>query len=203
MPTLDASNSATPPQSAASAAIEWSPIATIEYWKNAYSPPAGDDPHFWGHGMVAALLTEYLELRRKIQIKQSVQVVDLKALAYDSLAAAATRSNWMPPDYCANDWLADCRRWLEFGPPVNAHAVESTTFAETGSTGQGLSYDWVDAQAREDLLRFCETSADNEGYDVPKARMAHLAQLGLVRRVSGSIYEITEFGRRLEDALAG
>lgn len=197
MPIPDTSHSTTQTQTAANSVTEWSPIPTIEYWRDAYSPPVGDDPHFWGHGMVAALLTEYLELRRKIELEESV--VDLKALSYDSLVAAAIRSNWIPPEYCANDWLADCRRWLEFGPVVDTQGIEP----ESKNPCSGLSYDWIDAQARADLLRFCETCADNEGYDVPKARMAALAQLGLVRRVSGSIYELTEFGRRLEDALEG
>lgn len=44
------------------------------------------------------------------------------------------------------------------------------------------------------LRRFDECVRDGEGYDVAKAMMQRLAEIGVVRRVSGSIYEHTNFG---------
>lgn len=44
------------------------------------------------------------------------------------------------------------------------------------------------------LRRFYETSEDGEDYDVPKGMMQRLALIGLVRRTSGSRYELTDFG---------
>ena len=50
------------------------------------------------------------------------------------------------------------------------------------------------------LLRFNETCEDGEGYDVPKAMMQRLAVVGVVRRVTGNIYEATDFGRHVIEA---
>jgi hypothetical protein len=44
------------------------------------------------------------------------------------------------------------------------------------------------------LLRFHETCMDSQAYDVPKAMMQRLATIGLVRRVTASMYEATTFG---------
>lgn len=60
------------------------------------------------------------------------------------------------------------------------------------STGWQLD---IDSETISDLMRFEETCLDNEDYDVPKDRMQHLARMGLVSKVSGSVYEITYFGR--------
>lgn len=38
-------------------------------------------------------------------------------------------------------------------------------------------------------LRFCETCEDGEGYDVPKAMMKRLGELGLVVHKGGGWYE--------------
>lgn len=43
-----------------------SPIETIEYWRDAYAKPNGDQ-HFMGHGMVAKLLKEYAQLRAMLE----------------------------------------------------------------------------------------------------------------------------------------
>lgn len=42
---------------------QWEPIETIEYWLGAYSNKESGE-HFMGHGMVVALFTEYLALRK-------------------------------------------------------------------------------------------------------------------------------------------
>lgn len=44
------------------------------------------------------------------------------------------------------------------------------------------------------LRRFHECSQDGDEYDVAKPMMKRLAEIGLVRRVTGSIYEYTTFG---------
>jgi hypothetical protein len=44
------------------------------------------------------------------------------------------------------------------------------------------------------LRRFAETCEDGEGYDLPKVTMVRLARIGLVRRCTGNIYEVTDFG---------
>lgn len=60
------------------------------------------------------------------------------------------------------------------------------------STGWQLD---IDSETISDLLRFEETCLDNEDYDVPKDSVENLASIGLVSKVSGSVYEITDFGR--------
>lgn len=39
-------------------------------------------------------------------------MVDLKHSAYDRLCSAAAKSPWVPPEYFANDWLADLETFL-------------------------------------------------------------------------------------------
>lgn len=51
------------------------------------------------------------------------------------------------------------------------------------------------------LRRFCETCEDGEGYDVPKMMMNRLACIGLVRRVTRNIFQITDFGQSVIDGL--
>jgi len=51
------------------------------------------------------------------------------------------------------------------------------------------------------LRRFCETCEDGEGYDVPKLMMNRLACIGLVRRVTRNIFQITDFGQSVIDGL--
>jgi len=47
------------------------------------------------------------------------------------------------------------------------------------------------------LRRFDECAQDGEGYDVPKEMMQRLAEIGVVRRTSGSYYEHTDFGQHV------
>ena len=42
-----------------------SPVDHVRYWAEAYGPHA-TEPHFQGHGMVAALLTEYADLLERL-----------------------------------------------------------------------------------------------------------------------------------------
>jgi hypothetical protein len=42
-------------------------------------------------------------------------VLDLRISAFDQMAEAAGESNWIPPEYMANDWIADCCHLLRTG----------------------------------------------------------------------------------------
>jgi len=42
----------------------------------------------------------------------SVQVIDLDADAWASIKDAASKSPWMPPEYCMNDWVSDVCAFL-------------------------------------------------------------------------------------------
>jgi hypothetical protein len=44
------------------------------------------------------------------------------------------------------------------------------------------------------LERFMETCEDGQDYDVPKEMMRQLARIGIVRRVTRNIYEMTTLG---------
>jgi len=44
------------------------------------------------------------------------------------------------------------------------------------------------------LRRFDECVRDGQGYDVPKAMMRRLSEIGLVRRITANVYEHTDFG---------
>ncbi len=58
----------------------------------------------------------------------------------------------------------------------------------------------TEQQAR-DILRFCDTCEDGQGYDVPKDRMKSLARLGLIRTTGFSRYEITDAGDAVIEGL--
>lgn len=60
-------------------------------------------------------LAEEMVQQYGLEVDPGGEVIDLIHVAYNSLAEAASRSKWMPPEYCANDWLADCRDFLENG----------------------------------------------------------------------------------------
>jgi len=49
---------------------------------------------------------------------RTLVTIDLKHTAYDQMQQAASESKWIPPEYYANEWIADCCRWLREGPPV-------------------------------------------------------------------------------------
>ncbi|CAN7607532.1 hypothetical protein LJR034_004639 [Caballeronia sp. LjRoot34] len=51
------------------------------------------------------------------------------------------------------------------------------------------------------FARLYSTMEDGEGYDVPKEKMERLADIGLIRKVRGSVYEFTKFGLAMQDSL--
>jgi len=54
---------------------------------------------------------------------------------------------------------------------------------------------------RTAAVRFCDTCADGEGYDVPKAMMKRLAELGLVVSKGFGRYEQTPLLLEMEDEM--
>jgi len=56
-------------------------------------------------------------------------------------------------------------------------------------------------QQERDVLRFCDTCEDGQGYDVPKDRMKSLARIGLIRTTGFSRYEITDAGNAVVEGL--
>jgi hypothetical protein len=95
-------------------------------------------------------------------------------------------------------------------PPVPVRAPQGVSAEEVGNDRQHFICVCPDCAAsrlgtgalpaishdeRAHLERFQECCEDGAQYDVPPQMMKRLAEIGLVRRVTGSIYEITEFGR--------
>ena len=63
---------------------------------------------------------------------------------------------------------------------------------------QGEQQGWKPTDAAiAALKRFEETCSDGEGYDVPKDTMQCLQEIGLVYRMRGSVYCITDFGQHV------
>lgn len=50
-------------------------------------------------------------------LQEWAKTVSWDQLSMNSLRQAASKSNWIPPEYGANDWLSDCRFFLEHGHP--------------------------------------------------------------------------------------
>ncbi|WP_426237402.1 hypothetical protein [Pseudomonas sp. TWP3-2] len=56
-------------------------------------------------------------------------------------------------------------------------------------------------QQRRDVLRFHETTEDDQGYDVSADRMKSLARVGLIRSIGFKRYEFTDAGLALVEAV--
>lgn len=67
--------------------------------------------------------------------------------------------------------------------------------AAYGTTQGKSSLPTLTHEEYQALERFCETSDDGEGYDVPKSMMRRLAEIGVVNHTSRAIYALTLFGR--------
>lgn len=74
------------------------------------------------------------------------------------------------------------------------HAEALNVARQIAAAGPGIT-----PQHIIDLNRFCETSEDGEGYDVPKERMKALRGVGLVEGGRFGWYGTTEEGERLRD----
>ena len=82
------------------------------------------------------------------------------------------------------------KKWPNCGP---FRAVQLYT-APPAPTEQ-----WINAADMAALQRVNECIEDNEGFDVPVARMKRMAELGVVRRIAADLYSLTAFGRHLID----
>lgn len=82
---------------------EFSSIETIEYWRDAYSKRESG-PHFWGHGAVVELLSEYLELRKS-------QAVEIEALKADIATYVRAASEQATEIERLNELLSFVERW--------------------------------------------------------------------------------------------
>lgn len=61
--------------------------------------------------------------------------------------------------------------------------------------------EWLAMVSQDDwaaFQRFYECLSDGEGYDVPAERMERLADLGLLRKVRGTVYEFTQLGLAMQ-----
>lgn len=58
---------------------------------------------------------------------------------------------------------------------------------------------WLSADDQADLERLNDLFMDDMPWDLEKDRMRRLAELGVIRRVSGNYYAITAFGRHCID----
>lgn len=54
-----------------------------------------------------------------------VVTIDLNEESFRALLQAASESNWIPPEYCCNDWVSDCCNWLRNGPPADPGEVKA------------------------------------------------------------------------------
>lgn len=87
-----------------------------------------------------------------------------------------------------HSWADDAQKEIE-----SLRAQLAAANAEVQEPVTSLPFAILDKEMK-DLLRFYECATDGEGYDVPRARMKRLAEIGLVRRVTASFYECTTFG---------
>lgn len=76
-----------------------------------------------------ALEHELLDAATTLQQQAAIlndfaNTIFLDACAYRTLQQAAGRSNWIPPQYTANDWIADCVHFLHHGHPKPAKELE-------------------------------------------------------------------------------
>jgi hypothetical protein len=72
---------------------------------------------------------------------------------------------------------------------------------ETTEDSHALFADWLSGTTLADWAafgRFYSCLEDGEGYDVPASAMERLAQLGLVRKVRGTVYEFTALGLSMQ-----
>lgn len=69
---------------------------------------------------------------RKALIDAQVPVIDLYHVAMEQMHEAARESNWIPPEYMANDWQADVCKFLREGPAAFMPDVASPELEHEG-----------------------------------------------------------------------
>jgi hypothetical protein len=83
------------------------------------------------------------------------------------------------------------------------NAALKETAAAPAQSGEPVIPPFVTEQHTADFQRLYSLLEDGEGYDIPKDRMESLADTGLIRKTRGSVYEFTQFGLAMQDALLG
>ena len=62
--------------------------------------------------------------QQSLAVTNFANTIFLDACSYQVLAQAATQSDWIPPEYSSNEWLADCTHFLRHGHPKPAAQLE-------------------------------------------------------------------------------
>ncbi|MES2902701.1 MAG: hypothetical protein V4696_00805 [Pseudomonadota bacterium] len=85
----------------------------------------GDDPVCMGR--VCSGTVEAIAALAKPSTTPDVaeNVIDLEKTGFQLLVEAVAQSNWIPPEYMANDWLSDCCHFLRTGEGIQANALAS------------------------------------------------------------------------------
>ena len=60
--------------------------------------------------------------------------INLVEIFWDNLCNAAKESNWIPGDYCSNDWVSDCCCFLRNGDGSEDIRALVTILKEAGDT---------------------------------------------------------------------
>lgn len=158
--------------------------------------------------MVASIITA---LRSIAAPKQGAEVVviDLDKGMWEQLCEAAGKSNWIPTQYMANDWVADCRQFLLTGAGIHPPAKPDAPAEPTGDAG-------VLADALFAGVPTCGMHEDNstelfdiDGANETMADAAHLIrsqrdELAALRSRPASDVEVERVAKALcENALGG
>ena len=65
-----------------------------------------------------------------LQPVDTYETLNIRDVAMQMLEKAASESEWMPPEYCANDWQADCCNYLRYGGTINCDCCSDIRRAE-------------------------------------------------------------------------
>ncbi|MEO7326514.1 MAG: hypothetical protein ABIW82_16970 [Dokdonella sp.] len=105
--------------------------------------------------------------------ESSGPVIDLYALAWESIMQAASESKWMPEEYFQNDWVSDVCGWLRDGFPDPSTAAKPVVVVDvTGGAWHG-----VRSSAPVDVV-LVDTDSDQSGTIVlPDGTQAYCAVL--------------------------
>lgn len=107
----------------------------------------------------------------------------LNATLARRLAAAVINDKSFGVDYLSRTLMESASMAADWMPNQSAQQV---------AVPQGMPS--LGGDELKALHRFAETCEDGQEYDIPKAMMQRLAKIGVVRRVTASIYEATNFG---------
>lgn len=95
----------------------------------------------------------------------------------------------------------DAQALVKFFDSDNPHHLTVKAMQAAQKIKKSLSM--VSDEDIKHLIRFHETTEDNEAYDVPKVIMKRLANIGLIGHASAGRYFITDFGQSVIDAEIG